>query len=55
MTESVAADMEMGAIVIHEGPVGGDGMVTDVMVLATMHDKHIEVGQIVSAGVDVVH
>ena len=55
MTESVAADMEMGAIVIHEGPVGGDGAVTEVVVLAKMHDNHIEVGQIVPAGVDVIH
>ena len=47
--------MEMGAIVIHEGPVGGDGAATEVVVLAKMHDKHIEVGQIVRAGVDVIH
>ena len=53
--ESVAADMEMGAIVIHEGPVGGDGAATEVVVLAKMHDKHIEVGQIGPGGVDVIH
>ena len=55
MTECVAADMEMGAIVIHEGPVGGVCMVTEVVVLSMMLDKHIDVGPIVSAGVDVIH
>ena len=53
--ESVAADMEMGAIVIHEGPVGGDGAATEVVVLAMMDDKHVEAGQIVRAGMGIVH
>ena len=55
VTESVAADVEMLVVVIHEGPVGGDGAVTDVVVLATMDGKHFEAGQIVRAGMGVLH
>ena len=55
VTESIAADVEMLVIVVHEGPVGRDGTVTEVVVLAMMDDKHVEAGQIVRAGMGVVH